>query len=179
MVGYYLFAFQPDADPFRSSNHFLDHTAGKGNPIDELVLRKVTGYFRGMGNRYTVWQAKRRRLENAFNNRMLNMASLQIFSGIAILISGYATLKCGLSNYHWQILVYLAWFSSVTHLTALTFLRNFLYNHPSQRFWRLVAMFLFLCMLIVAIVSTGTDDFYQIPGEEMRAAGSYAICNIG
>lgn len=60
------------------------------------------------------------------------MSDLQILTGISILISGYAQLECGLSCYHWQVLVYLAWFSSLTHLSCLTLLRNYLCQSPRR-----------------------------------------------
>lgn len=83
------------------------------------------------------------------------MSDLQIVTGISILISGYVQLRCGLSVFHWQIIVLLAWFSSVTHLSCPTFLRNHLYNRPTERGWRLVTMGLMLSMLLVAMVPTG------------------------
>lgn len=99
------------------------------------------------------------------------MSDLQVITGLAILITGYTSLPCGLSDYHWQILVYLAWFSSITHLAAITFLRRYLYLHQNQRFVRVIWMSIFLLMLIVAIVPTG--DFTTITGYE------FAICSFG
>lgn len=82
------------------------------------------------------------------------MSDLQIITGISILFTGFLQLRCGLSAYHWQVLVNLAWFSSLTHLSCLTFLRNYLYNRPAQRAWRLVAMAAFLIMLLAAFEPT-------------------------
>lgn len=96
------------------------------------------------------------------------MNDLQILTGLSILVSGYTQLKCGLSTYHWQILVNLAWFSSVTHLSCLAFLRNHLYNHQGERLWRLLAMGALLVMLIVAELPTG--NYEGLP------EASYAIC---
>jgi hypothetical protein len=83
------------------------------------------------------------------------MSDLQILTGTSILISGYVQLRCGIQAFHWQVIVLLAWFSSITHLSCLTFLRNHLYNRPAERVWRLVAMGLMMVMLLVAIVPTG------------------------
>ncbi|KAF6826262.1 hypothetical protein CMUS01_09504 [Colletotrichum musicola] len=57
------------------------------------------------------------------------MSDIQIITGLAILISAFHGLERSLSGYHWQIIIYTAWFSAVTHLAALTHLRNFYANH--------------------------------------------------
>jgi hypothetical protein len=57
--------------------------------------------------------------------------------------------------YHWKIVVDLAWFSSTTHLSALTLLRNHFHNHPRQRALRLVFMSCMLVLLFAAILPLG------------------------
>lgn len=111
---------------------------------------------------------------------VLGMSDLQIVTGIAILVSGYASLHCGISAYHWQLIVYLAWFSSVTHLSALTFLRNYLYNRLGERLWRLISMSAFLCMLIVALAPTGSFDWQGLPSDvsPVVSPSTYAICHF-
>jgi hypothetical protein len=102
---------------------------------------------------------------------VLTLSDLQILTGLSILISGYAQLHCGLSVYHWQILVYLTWFSSLTHLSCLTFLRNYLYNHPGERLWRLIGMGVLVVMLIAALLPTGNYNSSSDPAD-------YAICSF-
>jgi hypothetical protein len=77
--------------------------------------------------------------------------------------------------------VYLAWFSSLTHLCCLTFLRNYLFNHPGQRLWRLVSMFIIIIMLVIALVPTGSFDWFRgsSTDEPMPPPSSYAICFFG
>lgn len=99
------------------------------------------------------------------------MSDIQIVTGLSILISGFIQLRCGLSVYHWQIIVYLAWFSSITHLCCLTFLRSYLFNHSGQRLWRLISMLIIIIMLVVGLVSTGYFDW--------SCPGSNAICYFG
>lgn len=82
------------------------------------------------------------------------MSDAQIVTGISIFISGLAQLPCGLSCFEWQILVNLAWFSSLTHLSCLTVLRNYLYNHPVERAWRLLSMLVLVVMLSLALLPT-------------------------
>jgi len=90
---------------------------------------------------------------------VLALADIQIITGIGILISGYASLHCGLSAYHWQLVIYLTWFSSITHLSALTFLRNYLHNHRGQLIWRLASMLVLLTLLGIAVGPTGHFDY--------------------
>ncbi|CEO58942.1 hypothetical protein PMG11_03634 [Penicillium brasilianum] len=94
------------------------------------------------------------RLEQAFTKSVLSMSDAQIITGIAIFISGLAQLPCGLSCFEFQILVNLAWFSSLTHLSCLTVLRNYLCNRPVERAWRLLSMLVLVVMLSIALVPT-------------------------
>jgi hypothetical protein len=95
---------------------------------------------------------------------MLTMSDLQLLTGLSILISGYTQLHCGLSAYHWQKIVDLAWFASTIHLCRLTFLRNYLCDRKAERIWRLSAMGVLVLMLIVAIVFTRYFIF-EFPSE--------------
>jgi hypothetical protein len=83
------------------------------------------------------------------------MSDVQIVTGIAILVSGFAQLNCGLSIYHWHMIVHLAWFSFVTHLTALTFLRRYIHDNPGIRAMRLFLMSFLVLALAVAFIPTG------------------------
>ncbi|KAH9875380.1 hypothetical protein J1614_004872 [Plenodomus biglobosus] len=107
----------------------------------------------------------------AFTKCVLLMSDIQILTGLSILTSGYTQLHCGLSVYHWQILVYLTWFCSLTHLSCLTFLRTHLHNHPGERWWRLIAMGLLVAMLIAALLPTGNYGSRNDPS-------NYAICSF-
>ncbi|WDK16565.1 hypothetical protein CGRA01v4_07848 [Colletotrichum graminicola] len=57
------------------------------------------------------------------------------------------------------MVVYIAWFSSVTHLSALTFLRAYLAKHFDGRLWRLALLSVLLILLFVAVVPTGHIEF--------------------
>lgn len=111
------------------------------------------------------------------------MSDLQLATGIAILISGYTQLRCGLSSYHWLVIGRLAWFSSLTHLSCLTLLRNYLYNRKPQRQWRLLFMLALIIMLITAMVPTGSYEWNSsgelVQVSEHNPLGSdYAICRF-
>lgn len=65
----------------------------------------------------------------------------------------------GLSAYHWKMVISLAWFSSVTHLSVLSFLRTYLSKHPRRRLWRLTLMLVLLILLFVGFIPTGHFNF--------------------
>lgn len=88
---------------------------------------------------------------------VLMFSDQQIVTGIALLSSGYSQLSSGLDVYHWQILVYLAWFSSFTHLTTLTVLRDYFQDHPATRLWRIVLMIVTVSLLGIALLPTGNQ----------------------
>jgi hypothetical protein len=101
------------------------------------------------------------------------------------MVSTYGSLPGpdGISAYHWQIAVYLAWFANLTHLTALTFLRGHLYRHPIERNWRLFSMLLLFLLMVIAqgpIAYFNWNNSYVgiYPGTEPSAATpqSYARC---
>lgn len=124
------------------------------NPLDVLVT-KYTSYLRVLKG-FTGSLA-----ENSFHKCILSLADAQLITGISILVSGYMSLKHdkGLSAYHWKMVVSLAWFSSVAHLSALTFLRSYLAKHPAGRLWRLTSMLFLLILLLVGLFPTGHFNF--------------------
>lgn len=86
------------------------------------------------------------------------MNDLQIVSGLAILISGYYAVVHGASVYHWKMIIQLAWFSTITHLGALSCLRSYLYRNKVKRSLRLIFTLSLAAMLIVAIISTAPSS---------------------
>lgn len=87
------------------------------------------------------------------------MADLQLLTGVCILITGFMSLRCGLSAYHWRIIVDLAWFSSVTHLAGLVVIRNSIRRRPWVKYVRMAVCLVFLVMLIVASIPVGFFDW--------------------
>jgi hypothetical protein len=85
------------------------------------------------------------------------MSDAQIVTGLSILIGGFSQINCGLSIFHWHMVVRLAWFSSVTHLTTLTFLRRYIQDNGAIRILRLVLMLVLMLMLAVALIPTGGE----------------------
>ncbi|KAI4231760.1 MAG: hypothetical protein LQ349_005401 [Xanthoria aureola] len=55
------------------------------------------------------------------------------------------------------MLVYLAWFSSLTHLSTLTVLRQYFQDNSKARLWRAVLMLITVMMLGAALLPTGDN----------------------
>jgi hypothetical protein len=91
----------------------------------------------------------------AIEGAILIFSDQQIVTGISILISGFSQLHTGLSSYHWQSVVNLAWLSSVTHLITLTSLRRQARENIPFRWWRIIAMSIMAVVLIGALVPVG------------------------
>jgi len=85
---------------------------------------------------------------------IIGFCDAQILTGIGILVSAYGSLPADLSAYHWRLVVYLAWFANLTHLSTLTFLRNYLQRHRRERNWRVLSMVVLLVLLVTAEVPT-------------------------
>lgn len=82
-----------------------------------------------------------------------------------------------MSCYHWQIVVYLAWFSSLTHMACLTFSRSYLFHHTGQRTWRLAAMAVLVILLSIAFIPTGNFDWYE--DQQGPKPQNYVLCHFG
>ncbi|KAI9724390.1 MAG: hypothetical protein M1812_000458 [Candelaria pacifica] len=113
-----------------------------------------------------------RLLEPTLRRGVLMFSDQQVVTGIAILASGYAQLRYNISVYHWQIVVYLAWFSSLTHLTTLTMMRQYFRENPTPRLWRATLMLVTVILLTVALIPTGDGWWLTLDGLE----GLPAIC---
>jgi hypothetical protein len=106
---------------------------------------------------------------------MLIMSDLQLLTGLAIMISGFAQLPCGISTYHWQRIVNTAWFACVTHLSCLTFLRDHLLNNRITQLWRVPGMIVLTSMIIYALTTTSRYD----QGGNGPTSFDQAICFLG
>ena len=90
----------------------------------------------------------------AFNAAVLFFGDTQVITSVAILVSGYVQLPCGLSAYHWQTIVDLAWFSALTHLATLTSLRQYFRSRPTMAILRIIFMGMTLILLGAALLPT-------------------------
>jgi carbon starvation protein CstA len=105
---------------------------------------------------------------------ILMMSDQQMITGIALMVSAITQLRCGISAYHWQITIYLVWFSSFTHLATLAFLRGYLHENSPLRWWRLFFMTALIGLLTAALVPTRRGDW--LPDDQPAMSGTPALC---
>jgi hypothetical protein len=131
--------------------------------MDRLLIKRLQALFRSFSQRFLPAHWNPSTLSGKWiavlRDTVLAFSDQQVITSIAILASGFSQLSCGLSSYHWQYIVNLAWFSSVTHLTTLTTLRTHLQRYHAQRSWRLVATGITAVMLVCGLCSTGYLNF--------------------
>ncbi|KAI1413105.1 hypothetical protein F5Y13DRAFT_31127 [Hypoxylon sp. FL1857] len=176
IVVYYIFGYDPALNPFgREERDTLIRT--RPNPFDQLIL-KVARRILCINARQWQLSYKDGQLAAAFDKCAISMADIQIVNGLGILITGSVLLPQKLSALYWKMIVYLGWFSCITNLSALTFLRSYLIRNPFERAWRLGSTFVLLVGLIVALIPTG--HFFWIPQDlgniHDAAPSAYAIC---
>ncbi|KAJ6168270.1 hypothetical protein N7497_001113 [Penicillium chrysogenum] len=182
IVFHYLSSYEPRLDPFREKHADpLLCVRPRPNPVDTIVLggpRELFFKAFGITNR---GRKNRTRFEKSLVKCILSMSDIQIITSITIIVSGAAQLKCGTSTYQWQVLVYLAWFSSLTHLSCLTLLRNYLHQRPAERIWRLICMFVLVVLLILAFLPTANYRWqygYSAKSTGCPTPQDYAICYL-
>ncbi|OTA92384.1 hypothetical protein M434DRAFT_387396 [Hypoxylon sp. CO27-5] len=195
----YFLVFDPKVNPFqREANHTNENIGRKNinnknnsdeenlqgsrttspetdwwrpNPIDTMLLGSIRPWVRFLNKKFP-------NIESVLDESLLNVCDVQVITGIGVLISGFFSLSCGLSAYHWQMIVSLAWFSSVTHLAGLTILRNHLRAHPWKRNIRFSLMFILLVGLIVSLVPTGYFTWKNPDpnGNSISSMANPAVC---
>ncbi|KAJ5171285.1 uncharacterized protein N7500_004068 [Penicillium coprophilum] len=182
---YFLAIHDPSLDHVEK-NGASSTSSIRGNPVDTIFLRAVRYIPRYcMGN----LRFPKDKLERSFIKCIVAMSDTQLVTGFSILISGFVQLRQGLQSYHWLAIVDLAWFSSITHLACLTFLRGHLRNHSLERTFRVIAMACLAMMLIVALSFTSTYWWALIYGKssvlevailtESNTIQHPAICHMG
>lgn len=139
------------------------------NSIDRGFLRHVRRFIKPPSTT---------RFSSTLRKAVLMYSDQQLVTGIALLVGGFSQLQYGLDAYHWRILVYLVWFSSLTHLTTLTVLRQYFRDNPALRSWRAVFMLVTVIMLGVALVPTGNSIWSHRPpySVDPRLAGIPVLC---
>ncbi|KAF2261574.1 hypothetical protein CC78DRAFT_583579 [Lojkania enalia] len=132
----------------------------RGNEYTNTLDRDLLAFLRSV----IVWTPSRR-FEYAMEKSVLILSDLQLVTGLAILVSGYSQLNCAISAYHWQIVVYVAWFSSFTFLSAMAFLEGYFQTNSNMRIIRLCSMVILASLLIVALLPTGSQNWLDLVDE--------------
>jgi hypothetical protein len=109
----------------------------------------------------------------ALGNSIVSFSDQQVITGISIIIGGLSQLGGGLPVYHWQSVVNLAWFSTMTHLITLTVLRADVRSNGAIRSLRIISMGALIVMLIYTIVPIGyiTNDKWVL-----QPRNSFPVC---
>lgn len=93
------------------------------------------------------------------------MCDLQTLTGLGILLAGFITLPV-LKGAHWQMVSYLAWFATVTHLSGLSIMSKHLHGRSWERKLRVVLMGVLLIVLVVAMVPMAAITISEDDGGE-------------
>ncbi|KAF2748856.1 hypothetical protein M011DRAFT_476226 [Sporormia fimetaria CBS 119925] len=97
---------------------------------------------------------------------VLILSDTQLVTGLAFVIGGYSQLNCRIAAYRWQIMIYVAWFSSFSFLSAMAFLREYFQTNRSLRFIRILLMFIMASLLIVGLLPTGSHNWLNLLSRE-------------
>ncbi|KAJ8113273.1 hypothetical protein OPT61_g4560 [Boeremia exigua] len=182
VISNYFVAYRPDVDPFDSQTTNTGSRAQSSfrpNPIDKQLLGWRLKKLRSTESAGDASRLRRDRIRDALTQCMLTMSDFQLITGLSVLISGYSQLPSGISIFHWERITDLAWFSSITHLCCLTFLRDHLYKNRRAQFWRISGMIVLIVLLSVALIPSalyvevyeGLDKFHHY-----NSANDYTIC---
>ncbi|KAF1913336.1 hypothetical protein BDU57DRAFT_504437 [Ampelomyces quisqualis] len=138
-------------------HYFTVHDARRTrvvNAVDDGLLTFVR-------QRLISWEPSRR-FEYAMEKSVLILSDTQLVTGLGILAAGYSQLQCGISAYHWQIMVFIAWFASFSFLSAMTFLEGYFQTNSSMRLIRVGFMFILSSLLIAALLPTGSKNWLNL-----------------
>jgi hypothetical protein len=116
-------------------------------------------------------KSKLERWSSALNDTIVSFSDQQIVTGISVVIGGLSQLQWGISSYHWQAVVNLAWFSTVTHLITLTVLRDQRSSDIHLKSLRAVGMGALMVLLLCAMWPVGylTTSAFTQPSEAFPA----------
>ncbi|KAK0724278.1 hypothetical protein B0H67DRAFT_567570 [Lasiosphaeris hirsuta] len=164
LVVYFVIFYDPTLDPFSvDPNKKLP----RPNPVDMVFYKAKLWLLQPLDflePKYKWLASLRRKLRSdagraIFIQVIMALSDVQIVTGIAILVSGYYSATRGMSGYHWRMMVRVAWFSTITHLAALSCLRTYLHENKFTREIRLLLMGCLAVMLIVATLVTADGGF--------------------
>ncbi|KAK8128867.1 hypothetical protein PG984_009975 [Apiospora sp. TS-2023a] len=150
MILNYLISYDPTQCPWPGQEAKFRWRA---NPADVLFLRWIRRIKETDPNPF---RGRASLLQRSFEKvSILSLCDIQIATGLSILTSAFILgPQCGLDAYHWQMIVHLAWFSAVTHLSGLFALRGYIAKRRLVKYIRVGLMFCLVIMLLVATVPT-------------------------
>ena len=139
---------------YYAAGYVLNPLENYCNTIDRACIRRLakTPLIKTLARSPDRW-------ESTLRNAVLMYSDQQLIIGLALLPSAYAQLGRNISAYHWQTTVYLVWFSSLSHLTTLTLLRQYFSANARSRKMRLVLMSLMALLMLIALLPTGNPQW--------------------
>ncbi|KAL3418870.1 hypothetical protein PVAG01_09091 [Phlyctema vagabunda] len=180
VILHYVTVYDPTEDVFHDPGNpsQVQREEHKPNAIDKNILRWLPMRKFKLSHRLF---SRQDRMQIGMAKALLIMSDLQLFTGLAMIISGFSQLHCGISTWHWKRLVYIAWFASITHFACLTSLRRYLHHHKVGRLWRSCAMSTLVILITIALVPTGYNvvenpGYHTDCGELRPQDGDYMIC---
>ncbi|CAI7584190.1 unnamed protein product [Penicillium discolor] len=169
---HYIAIYDPTRDPFQKHGQ-TPATPFRSNPIDESILNGLRLILRGV----PFVKNRSKKLADFLLKCIRALSDIQIVTGFSILTSGFLQLRCGLSTYHWQVVVQLGWLSCLTQLSCLTLLRNHLHDHPTERVLRLLSVGVLVILLIVGLSFTGNYHWaFDADNDDHPTLSDPAIC---
>ncbi|KAJ5410432.1 uncharacterized protein N7487_004791 [Penicillium crustosum] len=169
---HYIAIYDPTREPFQKHGQ-TPATSFRPNPIDESILnglRLILSHVPFVNN-------GRQKRADFLLKCIRELSDIQIVTGFSILVSGFLQLRCGLSTYHWQVVVHLGWLSCLTQFSCLTLLRNHLHDHPTERVFRLLAVGVSVILLIVGLSFTGNYHWaFGADNDDHPTLSDPAIC---
>lgn len=108
------------------------------------------------------------RWRRTLDSLILSLADLQLITGFALLIAGYATVFRGVTpqdyhNAHWTLIVYMSCLSSSTHLAAVLTLRKYFDDHKKIAVLRICLILAFSALLVVALSTSRSFSVFLLP----------------
>ncbi|KAH9868865.1 hypothetical protein J1614_007940 [Plenodomus biglobosus] len=135
--------------------HDFERTNSRGSQYINSIDRGILTFVRG---RIISWKPSKR-FEYAMEKSVLILSDLNLVTGLGLLIAAYSQVRCGISAYHWQIMVFEAWFASFSFVSAMTFLDGYLQANRNMRIIRVVSICILGTLLIVALLPTGSKTW--------------------
>lgn len=100
--------------------------------------------------------------EKALERFILTLSDQQLVTGLAVLVGAFSN-HCRLSIYEFNVVIALAWFSSLTHLATLDVLQKYFLENAVVRDCRVIGMVIVLTLLMAAQVLSLFYDPYNSP----------------
>lgn len=100
--------------------------------------------------------------EKALERFILTLSDQQLVTGLAVLVGAFSN-HCRLSIYEFNVVIALAWFSSLTHLATLDVLQKYFLENAVVRDYRVIGMVIVLTLLMAAQVLSLFYDPYNSP----------------